>query len=187
MKRSPPSATNSGKRTNTKGKGVEISPFLPDHPPMKPEVFSFLIYLVSLFLVAGCATAPPPIADAEAVWQAHQASLKPVTVWSIRGRLALRAADQGWHATLNWERNGENHRMDFTGPLGRGHLRLIQDSRGAELRDADQRVWREADAELLLYRATGWVVPLEGTYFWVLGRPAPRPAPERQLGEQGRL
>ena len=77
--------------------------------------------------------------------------------------------------------------MDFTGPLGRGHLRLIQDSRGAELRDADQRVWREADAELLLYRATGWVVPLDGLNFWVLGLPAPGPAPERQLDGQGRL
>ena len=155
---------------------------------MKPADFSFLISLFCFLFIAGCVTAPPPpVADADAAWQRHQASLKPVTAWSLRGRLALRAADQGWHATLNWERNGENHRMDFTGPLGRGHLRLIQDSRGAELRDADQRVWREADAELLLYRATGWVVPLDGLNFWVLGLPAPGPAPERQLDGQGRL
>jgi outer membrane lipoprotein LolB len=99
----------------------------------------------------------------------------------------VRAADQGGHATLNWKRDGERHRMDFTGPLGRGHLRLTQDSQGAELRDADKRVWRAADAGRLLYRATGWIVPLDGMNYWVLGLPAPGPAPERQLDEQGRL
>jgi len=146
------------------------------------------LVIIFISFLSGCATAPlPPAADLDPVWQARQAALMSVTAWQIRGRLAVRAADQGGHATLNWKRDGERHRMDFTGPLGRGHLRLTRDSRGAELRDADKRVWRAADAGRLLYRATGWIVPLDGMNYWVLGLPAPGPAPERQLDEQGRL
>jgi outer membrane lipoprotein LolB len=146
------------------------------------------LVIIFVSLISGCATAPlPPAADIDPVWEARQAALMSVTAWHIRGRLAVRAADQGGHATLNWKRDGERHRMDFTGPLGRGHLRLTQDSQGAELRDADKRVWRAADAGRLLYRATGWIVPLDGMNYWVLGLPAPGPAPDRQLDEQGRL
>jgi outer membrane lipoprotein LolB len=129
----------------------------------------------------------PPAADADPAWQARQAALMAVTAWHIRGRLAVRAADQGGHATLDWKRDGERHRLDFTGPLGRGHLRLTRDSRGAELRDAGKRVWRASDAGRLLYRATGWIVPLDDMNYWVLGLPAPGATPERQLDEQGRL
>ena len=153
---------------------------------MRPVVGLIIIIFVSL--IPGCATAPlPPAADIDPAWQARQAALMSVTAWHIRGRLALRAADQGGHATLNWKRDGERHRLDFTGPLGRGHLRLTRDSQGAELRDADKHVWRAADAGRLLYRATGWIVPLDDMNYWVLGLPAPGATPDRQLDEQGRL
>lgn len=152
---------------------------------MRPVV-GLLILVAS---IAGCATsvAPPPAADVDAAWRLRQASLKPVTAWQIQGRLALRAADEGWHATLNWMREGERHRMDFMGPLGRGHLRLVQDDRGAELQDAERRIWRDGNAETLLYRATGWRVPLGGLNYWIVGLAAPDSASSQQLDAQGRL
>ena len=146
------------------------------------------LFILPVLLAAGCATAPPtPVEDPAAAWQARQSELRPVTFWSIQGRLAMRAADQGWHARLNWERDGQRHRMDFTGPLGRGHLRLVQDSDGAELRDADQRTWRAENAEQILYRATGWLLPLEGLNYWILGLPTPASVSHQQLDPQGRL
>src|SRR3990167_8219293 len=62
--------------------------------------------LILVAFIAGCATpvALPPVEDVDAAWHLRQATLKSVTAWQVRGRLALRAADQGWHATLNWER-----------------------------------------------------------------------------------
>ena len=145
--------------------------------------------LIFAAFIAGCATAvsPPPVADVDAAWHLRQAALKPVTAWHVRGRLALRAADQGWHATLNWERDGERHRLDFTGPLGRGHLRLVQDDRGAELQDAEQRIWRAGNAETLLFRATGWRLPLDGLNYWIVGLAAPDSESTHQLDAQGRL
>jgi outer membrane lipoprotein LolB len=145
--------------------------------------------LILIAFISSCATAVPlsPTADVDAAWNLRQATLKPVTSWHVRGRLALRAADQGWHATLNWERSGERHRLDFTGPLGRGHLRLVQDDHGAELQDAEQRIWRAGNAETLLYRATGWRVPLDGLNYWIVGLAAPESVSNQQLDAQGRL
>ncbi len=140
-------------------------------------------------LVAGCATAPliPPVENPAATWQLRQAQLRPITAWNIQGRLAMRTAEEGWQASLDWMREGGRHRIDLTGPLGRGHLRLTRDEQGAELRDADQHRWRAENPEQLLYRVTGWQVPLDGLNYWVLGLPWPGSAADQELDPQGRL
>ncbi|MDH3309471.1 MAG: lipoprotein insertase outer membrane protein LolB [Gammaproteobacteria bacterium] len=152
---------------------------------MRPSVS--LVLFVSF--ITGCATSLPssPVEDIDAAWRIRQVELRQITAWQVLGRLALRAANQGWHASLRWDRDGEKVRLDFTGPLGRGHLRLVQDSHGAELRDADQRVWRAENPETLLYRATGWALPLNGLNYWVVGLPVPATASTQQLDDQGRL
>ncbi|MCR4301504.1 MAG: lipoprotein insertase outer membrane protein LolB [Sulfuricaulis sp.] len=146
-----------------------------------------LVLLVAF--IAGCVTPlpPAPVADIDAAWQARQIELRRITAWQVWGRLALRAPDQGWHASLRWDRDGEKVRLDITGPLGRGHLQLVQDSQGAELRDADQHVWRAENSEVLLYRATGWALPLNGLNFWVVGLPVPGSVSTQRLDAQGRL
>lgn len=144
--------------------------------------------LLAPAFLAGCAgVAPPAVENPAAAWELRQSELGPVTSWRLHGRLAMRTADQGWHATLDWERDGERHRMDFTGPLGRGHLRLVQDGQGAELKDADQRIWRAQNAEQILYRVTGWTLPIQGLNYWILGLPVPAWPSHQQLDSQGRL
>jgi outer membrane lipoprotein LolB len=145
--------------------------------------------LVSLLFISGCATAPPsaPLADPAAAWQARQTALRAVTAWRLQGRLALRAAEEGWQADIAWVREGARQQIDLSGPLGRGHLRLTQDGSGAELRDAQRRRWRAANAGELLYRVTGWFVPLDGLDDWMLGLPAPGPVAQLELDDQGRL
>src|SRR3990167_4543047 len=123
----------------------------------------------------------PPVENPAATWQARQTELRPITAWKIQGRLAMRAAEEGWQASLNWVREGERHRIDLIGPLVRGHLRLTRDDQGAELRDADQHSWRAENPEQLLYRATGWLVPLDGLHYWVLGLPLPDRSEERRV------
>lgn len=140
-------------------------------------------------LAAGCATTPalPPVVNPVAAWQARQVELQPVTAWTIQGRIAMHADNKGWQASVYWVRDGDHQRIDLTGPLGRGHLRLSQDSHGAELRDADQKTWHADNAEQLLYRTTGWRMPLAGLNYWVLGLPAPDSVGHQELDAQGRL
>jgi outer membrane lipoprotein LolB len=140
-------------------------------------------------LVAGCASTPvpSPVENPAATWRARQIELKPVTAWTIQGRLAMHADNKGWQASIFWVRDGDHQSIDLIGPLGRGHLRLSQDNHGAELRDADQKTWRADNAEQLLYRTTGWRMPLAGLNYWVLGLPAPDSVGQQELDEQGRL
>ena len=145
--------------------------------------------LVLAALVAGCATTPslPPVENPAATWQARQSALAPIVAWKIQGRLSIRTAKEGGQASLLWVRDGAQQRLDLTGPLGRGHLRLTQNNDGAELRDADQKIWRADNAEQLLYRTTGWWVPLDGLNYWVLGLPMPHAPATEELDDQGRL
>jgi outer membrane lipoprotein LolB len=140
-------------------------------------------------LAAGCATAPalPPVENPAATWQARQTELRPITNWKIQGRMSMRTAEEGWQASLSWVREGERHRIDIIGPLGRGHLRLTRDDQGAELRDADQHSWHAENPEQLLYRTTGWLVPLDGLNYWILGLPLPDTAASQELDPRGRL
>jgi outer membrane lipoprotein LolB len=146
--------------------------------------------ILSALWLAGCTTVPPlppPSENPAATWQARQVALTPLTHWTIQGRLALRTADEGGQAALNWVRDEDRHTIDITGPLGRGHMRLTQDRDGAELRDADQKTWRAPNAQQLLFRTTGWLIPLDGLNYWMLGLPAPEIAASQDLDEWGRL
>jgi len=146
------------------------------------------VILAALWL-AGCTTipSPPPSDNPAATWQARQVALAPLTRWTIQGRLALRTADNGGQASLQWVRDQDRHTIDITGPLGHGHMRLTQDRNGAELRDADQKTWYAPNAQQLLFRTTGWLIPLDGLNYWMLGLPVPEAAASQDLDEWGRL
>lgn len=151
--------------------------------------WSKAIWLLAL-LLAGCATAPvlpPPVDNPSAAWRARQIELQRVTRWKIQGRLALHTAEQGLQASLHWVRERERHILDLTGPLGRGHVRLSLDREGAQLRDADGKTYKAENAQQLLYRHTGWVVPLNELNYWILGLPAPDVSANQDMDEWGRL
>lgn len=145
---------------------------------------------VALAMFAGaCATAPdrPPPADPDAAWSARRQQLATRAHWALQGRVALRARDEGWQASLAWTRNADRHDIDLSGPLGSGRLRLSQDRHGAQLRDSANKVLHAADAEQLLFQATGWRLPFDGLNYWMLGLPAPGVVGVPDLDAWGRL
>jgi len=147
----------------------------------------FLLVSPLLLLVASCATVAPPSDEARRAWGVRQARLASLVAWEVHGRIALRTATEGWQATLVWRHEAERQRIDLTGPLGRGHLRLTQDRFGAELRDDNGSVHRDTSMQQLLHRATGWQLPFEGLPFWILGRPAPAGGAREDIDAAGRL
>ena len=148
---------------------------------------SLVVLLVTV--LAGCATVGerPAAKDPQAAWHERQAQLLPLKDWRIQGRVSARTPDDGWQASLRWTRNDLRHEMDLWGPLGRGHVRLTQDSSGAELRDADNNSYRAKDGEQLLYERTGWWLPLGSLNFWVLGMPVPTARNTHTIDQWGRL
>ena len=141
-----------------------------------------------LLLATGCAALPPPgAAPSPEVVQQRRAALSSIAYWDLRGRVGVRLPDEGAHASLRWRHRGDGEEVDLTGPFGGGHARLQYDATGARLRDARGREYQGADAETLLYRTTGWHVPLAALTYWIRGLPVPAVAAAEQLDEHGRL
>lgn len=153
------------------------------------RLFRVLFVAFSAFLYVSCSAPSPRPAEAQLqqLWQQHESALLPIQHWELRARLAVRADDQGGQATLVWRRDGLRHGIRLSGPLGRGLLQLTQDENGAQLQDAEQRILRASSAEELLFRYSGWRLPVENLNYWVRGLPMPGVTMERELDDNGRL
>jgi outer membrane lipoprotein LolB len=140
-------------------------------------------------LCYSCAAPPPrpPASQLQQLWQVHESALLPIQHWELRGRLAVRTDERGGQASLTWKRDAAQHSIRLNGPLGRGVVRVTQDANGAQLQDAEQRVFHAASAEELLYRYTGWRLPLANLNYWVRGVPVPDLPATRELDDAGRL
>ena len=140
-------------------------------------------------LLAGCATAPPQalVGNPALAWQGRVAELSPLRTWDVSGRLALRTAHHGGEVSLRWVRSNRRYTIDLSGPLGHGLVQLQQRSSGARLEDAHRHVYHAANAERLLFRTTGWRVPLDGLAYWIRGLPVPGVPHEQNLDGAGLL
>ncbi len=153
---------------------------------MRPQA-GFLAAIV--LLLAGCATAPPqtPVGNPPLAWQRRVAELSPLRTWDVRGRMALHTVHHGGEVSLRWVRNDRRYTIYLSGPLGHGLVRLQQNSDGARLEDSDRHVYYAANAETLLFKTTGWRVPLDGLAYWIRGLPVPGIPHEQNLDSAGLL
>lgn len=149
----------------------------------------YLLLLVVAVLLAGCATSPerPAASDPQAAWLERQLALASIDSFELRGRLALRRGDEGVQVSLNWLLEPDRQRLDLAGPFGGGRVRATETRQGAELRDSNNRIYRDISMRELLARRTGWWLPLDAFRFWVVGMPAPFGTHESEVDEYGRL
>jgi outer membrane lipoprotein LolB len=154
--------------------------------PVRCGIAAACAFLVLFF--TGCSLAPiQPVENPELAWQERETRLRQIAAWDIQGRLLLRSGKEGGQMSLHWRREGENDVIDLSGPLGKRLLRLSQNPSGAELRDAEQKIFRAENAQALLLDTTGWDVPLAGLHYWILGIPLPGVPERHTLDERGRL
>lgn len=132
------------------------------------DILRVLAVAATVLWLGACARMPAP----ERAW-----APPPAEDWALDGRIAVRSRGEGWHASLRWVQTGAAFRIELSGPLGQGAVRLWGDPGGVSLERADGLRDRAADAAALLERHTGWVLPVDGLRFWVRGLAVPeRPA-----------
>lgn len=143
--------------------------------------------LLGLLLVSGCATRTPlPTRDLAGEWARHLARVDQWQAWRLEGRVAVRHAEEGWHAGIRWSHSPGSFELQLSGPLGQGSVWLQGDREGVVLNDGRQR--READdPEQLLERELGWRLPLDGLTDWVKGAPHGEVGARMELDAEGRL
>jgi outer membrane lipoprotein LolB len=139
----------------------------------------FLAGLLAVLSLAGCATTPT-----------HEASQSAAALdaWQFMGRVSLTRGEQGWHASLNWQQQGERFFLKISGPLGQGGFQLSGDDRGVVLVDTDGKSFAAEDADVLLAQVAGWQLPVKGLRYWIRGLPAPGAGDaQTSVDDSGRL
>lgn len=134
-------------------------------PHFSPRLYGLLLLLA----LTACATHPARETSPSAIDLASPRYAN----WQIRGRVSLVKGDQGWHASLNWREDAGRYRLDLSGPLGQGAVRIEGDAAGVRLQTADGRGYLAQDADTLVRSATGWQFPVAGIRYWVRGVPVP--------------
>jgi outer membrane lipoprotein LolB len=124
----------------------------------------FLAGLLAVLSLAGCTTTP--------VLESSQ-SAAVLDAWQLMGRVSLTRGEEGWHASLNWQQQGDHFYLKISGPLGQGGFQLNGDDRGVVLVDADGKTFAAEDADVLLAQVTDWQLPVMGLRYWIRGLPAP--------------
>ncbi|GMR20951.1 MAG: lipoprotein insertase outer membrane protein LolB [Gammaproteobacteria bacterium] len=153
-----------------------------------PPVIARVLLLISLALILpACTTAPESLRRHSALWPARQQALTGLQSWRLQGRLALKSEDEGIQLGLRWQRQGPHHRIHLFGPLGSGQARLELNEAGAVLWDGKGQRHEGESGQELLYRVTGWLLPVDALVYWVRGLPWPGLPSWARWDAQGRL
>jgi len=146
--------------------------------------------VVALSLLPGCASVRPTDTGQSArqpLYEQRLNRLRTLEHWTLVGRLAISAAEEGGSGYLSWRQAPDASRMDFHGALGRGAWRLQASADGVELEFADGRLFRADSIDELVRSQVGWQVPVGKLLWWVRGLAAPGDIQHKVLDEQGRL
>ncbi len=151
-------------------------------------MFARACFLISLALFAGCATAPRGIALPDiGSWDTRSEVLGELKAWEFKGRIAVKAGDDGFNGKINWSQRGDTFNTTVGGPLGMGTVRIEGNGQSVVLTDTDgfETVMQDAEAELW-YRY-GWTIPVASLRYWALGIPDPAMPARTEISEQGQL
>lgn len=145
---------------------------------LKIKAFRLIVCLLIGSLLAACQTAPKSPAEPKEGWsnesvlfEKHRAWRTSFNQWELSAKVGIRVGEVRESANLVWRANGDAHQMRLFGPLGAGATRLEFDADSAILKDSKGRVYRDSDAENLLYRVVGWPIPLTNLQEWVFALP----------------
>jgi len=148
----------------------------------------FAVLAVACAAVSSCVTTRigvelPEISN----WQERQAVLQALRDWEFRGRIAVKAGDEGFNGKFNWAQSGDSFEASVGGPLGIGTVRIEGDDTAIVLTDKDGVETALIDPERELYERYGWTIPVTSLRYWALGVPDPDRESTTEIDADGRL
>ncbi len=147
----------------------------------------FVLTLLALGVIAGCATVPRETASTPD-WTERKALIMAMENWSLRGRVGVTLPNDGGKGRLTWKQTQEVLEMTFRGPFGAGGFQVRGTLENLELKTKAGEIYLSDDPEADLARELGWRVPLRSLGYWVRGIPDPNfPKARFNLDDQGLL
>lgn len=159
----------------------------PDLPPTRTNLRRLPLLLVSVGLIAGCASRPVAELPELSEWEVRKEVLAAADDWEFSGRIAVSAGEDGFNGKLRWAQKDEQFEATVSGPLGIGTVRLEGEGQRAVLTDKDgvRTEMQDVEAELL-YRY-GWTIPAKSLRYWALGIPDPAVDAQTVLNDDQQL
>jgi outer membrane lipoprotein LolB len=133
----------------------------------RPCIKQILSALVLTFFLASCATTPQPTVSVNS--SVHQLSLKQQDHWSIKGKLGFKSPEKKQSANFRWQQKPHQYRLNMTSIIGTSLLKMQGDKNGITL-IADDKTYQDPDPSHLIWRVTGWQIPVEKLRFWIKGQ-----------------
>ena len=139
-------------------------------------------------VLTACATTPESIRLPELeTWDDRVDALAGLEEWEFRGRIAVKAGDDGFNGRLRWIQDNDAFRATVGGPIGIGTVRIAGNGASAVLTDKDGVDTELDDVELELRYRYGWTIPVQSLRFWALGIPDPALSAEKEFNADGQL
>ena len=144
--------------------------------------------LAALAALAGCATTPESVNLPDiGTWDVRNEVLGNLEDWEFKGRIAVKAGDEGFNGKFNWSQQGDAFSATVGGPLGIGTVRIEGDGQAIVLTDKDGVETVLHDAEVELRWRYGWTIPVTSLRYWALGIPDPRLPAATEFDDEGQL
>lgn len=158
------------------------------HADTAPLRFGWVAVALTV-LLAACSISPPrPAADPERLWQVRRQQLSELNHWRLEGRIGFISERDSGSASLYWEQNGPTYELRVVAPLGQGTLWVRGGPDGVVLKTDEGEKLQAEDAEYLIWRRTGWVIPVSSLRYWIMGMPTREDSRGHyQLDRRGRL
>ncbi len=125
----------------------------------------YLILFMFFLFISGCAQKTSTIDYVYPDWKTR---LDHHAKWQVQGKIAFISSEQRQSANVNWQHDELHSDMILTSFIGTRILSLKQNTYGAEI-EYDGDVYTDRDASLLLYRLTGFTIPLDNAATWLKG------------------
>jgi outer membrane lipoprotein LolB len=141
-----------------------------------------------LALLSACATTRPSIDLPEITnWELRQEVLGAFSNWEFRGRIAVKAGDEGFNGKFRWTQTDDSFYATVGGPLGIGTVVIEGDGRKVILTDKDGLTTVLKNPEVELYYRYGWTIPVDSLRYWALGIPDPSSEAVTEVDDAGHL
>lgn len=148
--------------------------------------FRFGVAAVLLF-AGGCATLPPPPVPVDD-WPARRAALQSLDDWSLDGRIAVAAGENGFSGGFDWAQQAGRADVLLSGPMGGGGLAIHVEGNALTVTLRGETYGDDEARRLIEKRiGPGRALPLSEMRYWLVGAPAPGAPAEETLGEDHRL
>ena len=148
----------------------------------------FIAILITI-LLCGCATLPagPAARDQYLSWQQRVKQLQAIDTWQLDGVIGISIPHQAWSGSIRWQQVKSHFSFDLFGPLGVGRVSLISKPGYSQLAMASGKKFTASNPDELLFKATGWRLPVGDLYYWVRGLPLPGFAAKTQFDQFNHL